>query len=81
MAKLPRMAGITLELAKLRLAEYLAAETKVLTGQRYTIDGRTLERADLAEIRAGIEAWNSRVILLSSRAAGRSRARSMVPGW
>ena len=48
------MAGITLTQAQTQLAAYLAAETTVLTGQRYEIDGRMLQRADLAQIRDGI---------------------------
>ena len=42
------MAGITLTQAQAQLDAYLAAETAVLTGQKYEIAGRVLERADLA---------------------------------
>lgn len=72
------MAGITLEQAQTQLNTYLAAETAVLGGQRYTINGRELWRANLAEIQAGIETWNARVIQLSNRQTGRSRARTVV---
>jgi hypothetical protein len=68
-----RMAGITLSTAQARLDLYLAAEAAVLGGQEYEIAGRRLKRADLAEIRAGIEAWNQRVQSLSG---GR---RALVP--
>lgn len=74
------MAGITLDQAQAKLDEYLAAETKVLAGQAYTIGGRSMTRADLGEIRAGIDAWNSRVINLSRVSSGRSRARTIVAG-
>lgn len=73
------MAGITLAQAQAQLDAYLAAETKVLAGQSYTIAGRSLTRADLAQIQKGIELWNSRVVQLSS-GAGRSRGRTVVVG-
>ena len=38
------MAGITLAQAEAKLAEYLAAETKVLKGQKVEIDGESLTR-------------------------------------
>ena len=74
------MAGITLAQAETQLAAYLAAETAVLTGQSYEIAGRSLRRADLEQIRMGISTWDARVKALSSSAAGRTRARTMVPG-
>jgi len=75
------MAGITLAQAESQLAAYLAAETAVLSGQAYEIAGRTLRRADLEQIRLGIETWDARVKTLSSSAEGRGRARTIVPGW
>jgi hypothetical protein len=71
------MAGITLEQAQAKLAQYLAAEEAVLTGQKYEIGGRVLQRADLASIQAGVELWNDRVEKLATRSAG--RARAIVP--
>ena len=38
-----------------RLAMYLEAEKKVMTGQSYTIGNRSLTRANLAEIRKAID--------------------------
>lgn len=73
------MAGITLEQAEAQLASYLAAETAVLTGQSYEINGRKLTRADLDSIQAGITAWNSRIVSLSAGLGGRGRARTVVP--
>lgn len=72
------MAGITLAQAQAQLDAYLAAETKVLSGQSYEIAGRKMTRADLAEIRAGVEIWNQRVTSLSQLASGRGRAYTMV---
>ncbi len=75
------MAGITLETAQAKLDAYLAAETAVLSGQEYAINGRRLVRADLAEIRAGIDSWDARVKSLSASAEGRGRGRKMTPSW
>ena len=75
------MAGITLEQAEAKLSEYLAAETKVLKGQRVEIDGESLTRADLQTIQAGIDAWDNRVKQLAGKASGRGRARTVSPGW
>lgn len=72
--------GITLEQAQAQLNAYLAAETAVLSGQKYEIAGRTLQRANLAEIQAGINSWDARVKRLSLRAAGRGRTRTVVVG-
>lgn len=74
------MPAITLAQAEAQLAAYLAAETKALAGQSYEIAGRKLTRADLVEIRAGIEVWNNRVVNLTQRQNGRGRARTVVVG-
>lgn len=75
------MPGITLEVADLRLQEYMAAEKAVLASQAYKIDGREMTRADLEAIRSGIEYWSGWVdklnpvqrILPTPRAVGRVR--------
>jgi len=55
------MAGIDLTTAQAKLDQYLAAETKVLAGQKIEIDGTVFTRADLAAIQNGITIWNKRV--------------------
>lgn len=75
------MAGITLIQAQTQLNAYLAAETAVLTGQKYEIAGRMLMRANLAEIQSGITLWQSRVVTLTNQSAGRSRSRTVVVGF
>lgn len=72
------MAGITLAQAESKLAEYLAAESAVLSGQKYKIDGREMQKADLEMIQRGIDAWNTRVIRLSGGRTG-PRVRLGVP--
>jgi hypothetical protein len=73
------MAGITLAQAEAQLALYLEAEAAVLAKQSYSIGGRTLTKANLAEIQEGIRIWNDRATTLGAAAQGRSRARSVVP--
>ena len=73
------MAGITLAIAEAKLAEYLAAETAVLSKQSYSIAGRALTLADLESIQAGIKVWNERATALGSVAEGRGRLRTIVP--
>ncbi len=76
------MAGITLEQAQAQLDAYLIAETKVLSGQAYELStGRSLTRANLAEIRKGIEIWDRRVKDLSAKSSGRGRCVTVVPRW
>jgi len=72
------MAGITLVHAQTQLALYLAAEATVLTGQKYEIAGRSLQRADLGDIQIGINTWDARVKQLTLSAQGRNRTRTMV---
>ena len=43
------------ELQRRRLTLYLEAEEAVLAGQSYTLEGRSLTRANLSEIRTAIE--------------------------
>lgn len=75
------MAGITLAQAEQKLAEYLAAETKILAGQKVEIDGKLLQRADLETVQAGITAWDKRVKDLSEAGSGRPRSRTVSPAW
>lgn len=75
------MAGITLAQAETQLAAYLAAETAVLSGQSYELAGRRLTRANLADIRAGLDHWDKKVKELTQSAAGTSRARAFAPGF
>lgn len=59
------MAGITLAQAQAQLTAWLAASTAVATGQAYSIAGRSLTRANAAEIRNQIDYWDSKVKTLS----------------
>ncbi len=67
------MAGLTAAQAETQLAAYLAAETAVLAGQAYSLNGRTVTRADLADIQQGIKLWDQ-------RAKGLARGGLVVKG-
>ena len=75
------MAGITLTQAETQLAAYVAAETKVLQGQAYEISGRRLTRANLAEIRDGMDFWDRKVKELTNTSSGFGRSRTIAPRW
>lgn len=68
------MAGIDLTTATARLQLYLDAEAAILANQEYTIGGRRLKRADLAEVRKGVLYWDRQVkdLTLISNGCGRS---------
>jgi len=59
------MAGITLAQADEQLTAWLAASTAVASGQAYSISGRSLTRANAAEIRENIKFWNEQVQTLT----------------
>ena len=74
------MAGITLAQAQAKLDEYLAAETKILNGQKVELDGRALTRADLGMVQKGIDAWDIRIKGLTRSTSGLTRMRTIAPG-
>ncbi|RWC47965.1 MAG: hypothetical protein EOS55_13960 [Mesorhizobium sp.] len=72
------MAGITLADAQAQLQLWLAASTKVAAKQSYSIAGRSLTLADLADINQQIKFWDDKVKLLSRAASGGRRVRYVV---
>lgn len=74
------MAGITLAQAQEQLDVWLAASSATSKKQSYRIADRQLTFTDAAEIRQQIDYWNGKVILLSQRASGRGRSRTIVVG-
>lgn len=76
------MPAITLAQAEAKLAEWLLADTAVASGQAVTIEGKSISRANSAEIRKNIQFWNSMVSSLTDVAArGGSgiRVRGVTP--
>lgn len=61
--------------ATLMRDRYLAAETAVLSGQRFRMGERELTRADLSEIRAGRREWEQKVAAETAASAGRGDPR------
>lgn len=55
-----------LETLKSRLALYLEAERKILSGQSYRVGNRELVRADLKEVRAIIEDLTAQIDSIES---------------
>lgn len=72
------MAGITLAQAEAKLALYLTALDKVLLKQSYSIDGRSLTYANLADIENAIQYWDSKCKKLSRGSRGNITARSLT---
>lgn len=59
--------GITLERAQTALEQALEAREAILTGQRYKLGSRELERADLSAVEADIQYWQSWVAKLGPK--------------
>jgi len=70
------MVGITLAQAEAKLQTWMDAEDKVASGQSYSINNRSLSRADLSHIRDTIDFWERKVQRLSR---GGLRVQSAVP--
>ena len=64
------MAGITLSQAEEQLSLWLAASSKVATGQQYRIGDKWFTRADAREIRENIKFWQNQVMRLSGDSSG-----------
>ncbi len=65
-----KLTGITLEMCKKKLQEYLTAEEAVLLGQEYKIDGKEVTRADLEAIQKGIKLYEERCMKYGDSGAG-----------
>lgn len=60
------------------VAMYITAEKKVLGGQSYTINGRSLSRANLNEIREGRREWEAVVRQETAKSKGGSSMVSLA---
>lgn len=72
------MAGITLAQAEARLADLLTAHEAICSGQAYSLNGRSLTRADLAAVEKSITMWERRVQRLQGGRSG-IRVRGGTP--
>ena len=57
---------------------YVAAEKAVLKGQSYTINNRSLDRADLEEIRKGRKEWEQKLAAEQSKDSGGNSRYSLA---
>ncbi len=72
------MAGLTAEIAQARLDSWLAADEAVAANQSYTINNRTLTRANAKEIRDNIDFWSKKIEELTARETRRRGPRYIV---
>ena len=68
--------GITLETAQKSLMQALEAREAILTGQRYKLGSREMERADLADVEKDIQYWQDWVTKLGPK---RQRVWRAIP--
>jgi len=71
------MDGITLDIAKAKLQEWLAADSAVAKNQEVWVEGRRITRAQARDIRRNIEFWQGWVMRLQPR---RRRVSYVVGG-
>lgn len=79
MTKLKRYRGITKDTAEQKLKLWLDAENAVALSQSYTIEGRSLTRANLSEIRQMIEYWGNIVDKFDTDNASGIRIQRIIP--
>lgn len=73
--------GITLEIARRHLEEWLEAELEITTHQSYRLGNQTLTMADLDMVGRRIEYWRQMAEKLErmERSGGRNRVYHVVP--
>ena len=74
------MAGLSQSQAQARLDDWLAADAAVSRGQAYSIEGRSMTRADAKTIRENIVFWDGQVRRLAGGSSGGIRVRRGVAG-
>ncbi len=64
------------------LDEWIEAERKVMLSQSYTVDGQTVTRANLSDIRNAIKHWEKQVSMIKRKQKGKGKARisHVIPG-
>ena len=63
------------------LDAWLEAELQITAGQSYSIDGKTVTKANLSEVRNSVKYWERQVTLLKRKKKGKGRVRvsNVVP--
>lgn len=72
--------AVTIQKCEEMIEAYLAAEEALVTNnvQSYTINGRTLTKLNLADIRAGLKLWETRLNNLKNGVSGGVIVRSII---
>lgn len=73
--------AFSLEIAQKHLDAWLEAELAVTNGQSYSIGSKSLDRANLYQIREQIKYWSNEVAKASNilKRKGRNRVMRVVP--
>jgi uncharacterized small protein (DUF1192 family) len=69
----------TLDEVKQKLDDWLAAESALATSKSYTIDGRTLTRANMTEIKDRIAFWRNEAERLMCGRKSVNRIMRVIP--
>lgn len=79
--KKPTFQGITLEIARKHLEEWMEAELEITTHQSYRLGNESLTMADLDMVGRRIEYWRKMVARLEKmeQSRGRNRIYHVVP--
>jgi len=75
------MALYPVELCRQMVTEYQTALSAVLKSQSYSIGGRTMTKANIAEIEKGLDKWSKRLYAAENgiTSNGMPRVRSIIP--
>lgn len=68
-----------MKLKKKRLNEYYEAESKILSGQSYTLGSKSLTRANLKEVQNMIEKLENEISSLEIYGNKKRRVRRVIP--
>lgn len=79
--KKPEFRGVTLEIARKHLEEWLEAELEITTHQSYRLGNESKTMADLGMVGRRIEYWRQMVAKLEKmeHSSGRNRIYHVVP--
>jgi len=67
-------APMTLADAQSRLSDWESALQAASTGASYSVEGQTVTRQDITQIRAEIQRWHNTVLAIQANNAGRQRS-------
>lgn len=68
-----------LEMKKARLEKYYITEEKILNSQSYSLESRTLTRADLKTVQTMIQKLEGEIAAIESRGSTKRKVRRIVP--